>query len=137
MTALKAAEVAAFLAKPGAKQTIVLIFGPDAGLVRERVDAIIAKSVDDPRDPFSLARLDDTALADEPQRLVEEAHTVPLFGGRRAVWVKAGSRSIVSAVEILLAAPPGKDCTVVIEAGDLAKNSPLRVICEKSKDAAA
>jgi DNA polymerase-3 subunit delta len=137
MTALKSADIESYLAKPGAKQTIALIYGPDAGLVRERVDAIIAKSVDDPRDPFSLARLDDAALAEEPQRLVEEAHTVPLFGGRRAVWVRAGSRNIVSAVELLLAAPPAKDCMVVIEAGDLARNSPLRVVCEKSKDAAA
>src|SRR5205085_5329441 len=58
-------------------------------------------------------------------------------GGRRAVWVKAGSRSIVSAVEMLIAAPPSKDCMVVIEGGDLARNAPLRVICEKSKDAVA
>jgi DNA polymerase III subunit delta len=136
MTALKSADVEAYLAKPGAKQTIALIYGPDAGLVRERVDAIVAKSVDDPRDPFSLARLDDAALAEQPQRLVEEAQTFPLFGGRRTVWVKAGSRSIISAVEMLLATPPAKDCMVVIEAGDLARNSPLRVVCEKSKDAA-
>ena len=79
MTALKAAEVSTFIAKPGAKQTVVLIFGPDAGLVHERVEAILAKAVDDPRDPFSLARLDDAALADEPQRLVEEAHTICLL----------------------------------------------------------
>jgi DNA polymerase III subunit delta len=136
MTALKSADVESYLAKPGAKQTIALIYGPDAGLVRERVDTIIGRSVDDPRDPFSLARLDDAALADEPQRLVEEAHTFPLFGGRRAVWVRAGARNIVSAVEMLIGSPPAKDCLVVIEAGDLARNSPLRVICEKSKDAA-
>ncbi|HWM47591.1 MAG TPA: DNA polymerase III subunit delta [Xanthobacteraceae bacterium] len=137
MTALKSSDIEAFVAKPGARQTIVLVYGPDSGLVRERVDAILAKSVDDPRDPFSLARLDDAALADEPQRLVEEAHTIPLFGGRRAVWVKAGSRSIVAALELLIAAPPGKDCMVVIEAGDLARNAPLRALCEKAKEVAA
>lgn len=137
MTALKTGDFDGYLARPGAKQTIALIYGPDAGLVRERVDALIAKSVDDPRDPFSLARLDDAALAEQPQRLVEEAHTIPLFGGRRAVWVRAGARNIVGAVETLIAAPPAKDCMVVIEAGDLARSSPLRAICEKSKDVAA
>lgn len=137
MTALRASDVDSYLANPSARQRIALVFGPDAGLVRERVDAIIAKAVDDPRDPFSLARLDDAALADEPQRLVEEAHTIPLFGGRRAVWVKAGARNIVSAVELLVAAPPAKDCMVVIEAGDLSRSAPLRVVCEKAKDAAA
>jgi DNA polymerase III subunit delta len=137
MTALRAADVEGYLANPGAKQPIALIFGPDAGLVRERVEAIIAKAVDDPRDPFSLARLDDAALAEQPQRLVEEAHTIPLFGGRRAVWVKAGSRSIANAVDMLIASPPGKDCVVVIEAGDLARNAPLRAACEKAREVAA
>jgi len=30
--------------------------------------------------------LEADTLAEDPQRLVEEALTVPLFGGRRAVW---------------------------------------------------
>ena len=73
---------------------IVLIYGPDAGLVRERVDAMLANAVDDPNDPFSLARLEGDALADDPQRLVEEANTMPLFGGRRAVHVQAPAARI-------------------------------------------
>ena len=66
MTALKTGDFESYLAKPGAKQPIALIYGPDAGLVRERVEALIAKAVDDPRDPFSLARLDDAALSEQP-----------------------------------------------------------------------
>src|SRR5262249_54368910 len=65
-----------------------------------------------------------------------EANTVPLFGGRRAVWVKAGSRNFAAAVEALLkAASP--DCRVVIEAGDLKRNAPLRVVIERAANAAA
>src|SRR5262249_56144377 len=71
-----------------------------------------------------------------PPRLVEEANTIPLFGGRRAVWVKAGARNFAPAVEALVAAP-APDCRVVIEAGDLKRNAPLRVICERAKSAAA
>jgi DNA polymerase-3 subunit delta len=114
----------------------VLVYGPDAGLVRERTERIVHASVDDPRDPFALARLEGDDLASEPSRLYEEAHTVPLFGGRRAVWIKAGSRNFTAAVETMLAAPP-TDCRVVIEAGELRRNAPLRTICEKSKAAAA
>ena len=137
MVALKSSNIDAFVARPDPKRPIALVFGPDAGLVRERVDALIKSAVDDPTDPFALARVDGDALADEPTRLVEEAHTVPLFGGRRAVWVKAGGRSFVEAVETLLAAPPAADCRVVIEAGDLRRNAPLRALCEKSPVAAA
>jgi len=137
MVALKTGEIDGFIARPDTKRLIALVFGPDAGLVRERVDALIKSAVDDPADPFALARLDGDALADEPSRLVEEAHTIPLFGGRRAVWVRAGGRNFADAVEMLLAAPPAADCRIVIEAGDLRRNAPLRGLIEKSPIAAA
>jgi DNA polymerase-3 subunit delta len=136
MVAIKAADAEAFVARPDPARPIVLLFGPDAGLARERAERIIHASVDDPRDPFALARLEGDDLASEPSRLVEEAHTVPLFGGRRAVWVKAGNRNFTAAVEALLAAPP-TECRVLIEAGDLRRNAPLRTLCEKAKVAAA
>jgi DNA polymerase-3 subunit delta len=136
MTTIKAADVERFIAKPDPRQPILLVFGPDAGLVRERVDALVRASVDDPDDPFALARLEGEELAANPSRLVEEAHTVPLFGGRRAVLVKAGSRNIAPAVESVIAAP-SNECRIIIEAGDLKKSAPLRAICEKAKVAAA
>ena len=137
MVALKAADVDQFVARPDPAKPIALVFGPDAGLVRERADALIRSAVDDPRDPFALALLEGDALADEPERLVEEAHTVPLFGGRRAILVKGGGRNFSPAVERLLAAPPGVDCRVVIEAGDLKRAAPLRALCERAPIAAA
>jgi DNA polymerase-3 subunit delta len=136
MTALKAAQVDAFVARPDRARPVVLVFGPDAGLVRERAEALIRSAVDDPRDPFALARLAGDELAAEPMRLVEEANTIPLFGGRRAVWVKAGSRNFVPAVEALVAAA-SPDCRVVIEAGDLKRNAPLRMVCERAACAVA
>ncbi len=60
---------------------------------------------------------------------------MPLFGGRRAVWVKAGSRNFAAAVEAVVASPP-TDCRIVIEAGDLRRTAPVRAICEKAKCAA-
>ena len=136
MTAIKAAEVDRFIARPDAGTPILLVFGPDAGLVRERVDALVRASVDDPNDPFAFVRIEGEELSANPSRLVEEAHTVPLFGGRRAVLVKAGSRNIAGAVEAVVNAP-SNECRVIIEAGDLKRNAPLRALCEKAKVAAA
>ena len=136
MTAIKASEVDRFIAKPDAATPILLVFGPDAGLVRERVEALVRASVDDPNDPFALARIEGEELAADPARLIEEAHTVPLFGGRRAVLVKAGARNIAAAVERVIAAP-SPECRVIIEAGELRKSAPLRALCEKAKVAAA
>jgi DNA polymerase-3 subunit delta len=137
MVAFKAADVDAFVARPDADKPIVLVFGPDAGLVRERTAALVRAAVDDPGDPFGLAVLEGDILAEMPERLLEEAHTVPLLGGRRAVLVKAGGRNFAAAIERLLGAPPGIDCRIIIEAGDLKRGTPLRSLCERAPIAAA
>jgi DNA polymerase-3 subunit delta len=136
LVALKGRDIDAFLARPDAGRPIILLYGSDAGLVRERADALLASAVDDPNDPFSLVRLDGDELAAEPSRLVDEAMTVPLFGGRRAIRVRAGSRSFAAGVDTL-ADMPLKDCRIVIEAGELRPESPLRKACERAKTAVA
>jgi DNA polymerase III subunit delta len=136
LVALRGKEVDAFLARPDPGRPIILLYGPDAGLVRERADALLASAVDDPTDPFSLVRMDGDDLAAEPSRLVEEAMTVPLFGGRRAIRVRAGSKNFASGVDTL-ADSPLRDCRIVIEAGELRPESPLRKACERAKTAVA
>ncbi len=135
MVALKSRDADAFLARPGTAYPIILIYGPDAGLVRERIDALVKQSVDNPDDPFSFIRIEGDELAGNPQRLIEEASTIPLFGGRRAILVRAGSRNIMPAVEPLFSTQI-TDCRVLIEAGDLKRSAPLRTACERAKTAA-
>src|SRR4051812_9367772 len=101
MVALKNAEIDRLLARPDAAPAIVLVYGPDGGLVRERADALIRGSVDDPKDPFAMVRLDGDELAGDPVRLADEAQTIPMFGGRRAIHVRAGAKNIAPAVEPL------------------------------------
>jgi len=114
------AEKRSTLFSPGPTRDgrFILLYGPDSGLVRERAEALLASAVDDPNDPFSLVRLDGDELSADPSRLVDEAMTVPLFGGRRAIRVRAGSRSFASGVDTL-ADVALKDCRIVIEAGEL------------------
>ena len=136
MVALRGKDIDTYLARPDPARPIVLLYGPDAGLVRERAEALIKSVVDDPNDPFSYVKLDGDELSAEPSRLVDEAMTVPLFGGRRAIRVRAGSRSFAGGVDTL-AEMPLKDCRIVIEAGDLRAESPLRKACERAKTAVA
>lgn len=136
MVALRGKEIDAFLARPDPSRPIILLYGPDAGLVRERADALMASAVDDPNDPFSLVKMDGDELAAEPSRLVDEAMTVPLFGGRRAIRIRAGSRSFASGIDTL-SEMQLSDCRIVIEAGELRPDAPLRKACEKAKSAVA
>jgi DNA polymerase III subunit delta len=136
VAALRGKEVDSFLARPDPGRPIILLYGPDAGLVRERAQALISSAVDDPNDPFSLVKLEGDDLSAEPSRLIDEAMTVPLFGGRRAIRVRAGSRSFATGVE-KLAEISFRDCRIVIEAGELRPESPLRKVCERAKTAVA
>jgi DNA polymerase III subunit delta len=137
MVAIKTGDADAFIARPDPAKPVVLIYGPDTGLVHERAEALIKNAVDDPSDPFMLARIEADELSANPTRLAEEAQTIPMFGGRRAVWVRAGGRfNIVPSVEALLALPQC-DCLIVIEAGELRRGAALRNLCERAKQAAA
>jgi len=137
MTAIKASDVDRFISMPDAGMPIMLVYGPDAGLVRERVDALVKASVDDPNDPFALARIESEELSSNPGRLADEANTVPLFGGRRAVLLRVNSRhNILPSIEAVLE-PALRDCKVIVEAGELRKTAPLRALFEKTKNTAA
>src|SRR3954451_19093610 len=105
MVALRGKEIDSFLARPDPGRPIILLYGPDAGLVRERAEALIASAVDDPNNPFSLVRLDGDELSAEPSRLVDEAMTIPMFGGRRAIRGRTGSRSFATVVYTLADMP--------------------------------
>jgi DNA polymerase-3 subunit delta len=113
-----------------------LVFGTDIGLISERTRKIVRSTVSDPHDPFQLVRIDGDQLATDPLRLVDEAGTVGLFGGHRAIWIEAGLKNFAAAVEPLFANPP-LHCTLVIEAGGLKKDAPLRKLFERERTALA
>lgn len=138
MVALKAGEVERFVAAPPADVPLVLVFGPDAGLVSERAAMLAAAASGGVDDPFSLVKLDGGDVASDPVRLIDEAMTVPLFGGRRVVWVRDGAgRNLSPAVEPLLGQIDPTNAFVVIEAGDLKKGTGLRKKIEGDRQAVA
>ncbi|MEO0637139.1 MAG: DNA polymerase III subunit delta [Pseudomonadota bacterium] len=130
MAARKAHEVDAYLAKPDPAHCVFLLYGPDAGLVAERGQGLINWLGIDQADPFSLIKLDGDTM-DGPSALVEEAHTVAMFGGgKRALRFRPGGmRNPADAIKPLKDNPPD-DAIVVVEAGDLAKGHALRKAVE-------
>jgi DNA polymerase-3 subunit delta len=132
MVAVKNRDAERFIAAPPAPVFLFLVHGSDAGLARERALRIAEKRVDDRRDPFQCVEMSGDAIAADPLSLLDEANTTPLFGGRRAVLADVGSKSIAPAVERLIAAPP-KDCSVILIAGALKRDAPLRKLVENAK----
>ncbi|MEQ8696768.1 MAG: DNA polymerase III subunit delta, partial [Bauldia litoralis] len=80
---IPAARVADFVAKPDPAALIVLVYGPDGGLVHERADALARAVVEDPKDPFRIVHIGDKELTDDPAKLSDEAAAIAFGGGRR------------------------------------------------------
>ena len=131
----KARDVEAFLNNPDFAQKVVLLYGPDQGLVAERADLLAKKTGIDLKDPFSLIRIDADEAAADAARLTDEAHTIGMFGGKRLIRVSGSTRrDLGKAIKPVLDTPP-EDAILLIEAGDLRKNSGLVQMLEKSKQA--
>src|SRR5690606_22080860 len=138
MAQQKAHEVDLWLKRPDPAVRIVLVYGPDRGLVSERAGLFVKQLGLDADDPFSSVRLEASELDAAPGRLNDEAGTVPMFSDRRLIWIKGAGAHRQLADEIkLLAVDPPRDAIIVIEAGDLKKGSPLRSSVETAAAAMA
>ncbi|MEM1103548.1 MAG: DNA polymerase III subunit delta [Pseudomonadota bacterium] len=141
MAALKAHAVEAFVAKPDANIPALLLYGPDAGAVRERSDALAARVSPDRSSAFNYAELTDADLKADPARLMDEAAAIAMFGGGRVVRVRTKGDASAGIFEALLKALGDGTFTaealIIVEAGELAKTSKLRKAFEGAKRALA
>jgi len=138
MAQKKGYEVDSWLAKPDPSMTIVLLYGPDRGLVAERAKTFATKTGLPLDDPFSVVKLDGAEVDRDEGRLLDEARTVPMFSDRRLLWVRNASGQKALADDIkALTAEPARDAIILIEAGDLKKGAGLRAIVEGAGNAIA
>ncbi len=131
MSALKAHEVARFLARPDLTEGIFLAYGPDTGLVRETAQKLIRALTGDDPESASLVVLDGSEVDADPSILAVEAKTISLFGGKRIVRVRGATKSLVMTLTELRDDPGG--AAIVLEAGNLAPKDALRALVEAAK----
>ncbi len=125
---IDAARIDSFLKNPGAT-SVVLIYGPDSGLVSERALTLVKSVLGNMDDPFRYAEITDSS------RLLEEATAASLTGGRRVVRLRDAGETALKPTEALLKNPA--DALVILEAGELPPKSKLRALAEKSPATAA
>lgn len=132
MTALKRpAEVERFIQNPDPAVLFALIYGPDPGLVNERVRNLVRNVAGSLDDPFSIVRLNESDLSGDPGRLSDEANALTFGGSRRIVWIDAAGQSTAKAIEVL--ADSATQALVVIAADNLKPSSKLRKFAETKK----
>jgi DNA polymerase III subunit delta len=133
---LDARSVAGFLKRPDPAIRAVLLYGPDAGLVKERAEILARTVVEDLSDPFRVVELSGDTVADDPARLADEAAAIAMTGGRRVVRIRDAGNDTTPAFDSFLGHPMG-DALIVAEAGELDGRSVLRKLFEKVGNAAA
>ena len=133
MVAIKTYEADRFIASRAPHIYLCLVHGTDAGLISERARLLVRNFASG---DTQLIQMNGDDIASDPLLLIDEANSMGLFGGKRAILISAGSKVFVGALESLIAAPPS-DCLVVIEAGSLKKDNALRKLVERLREGAA
>jgi DNA polymerase-3 subunit delta len=136
MTAYKAHQAARLIEAPPSTIHGYLIYGTDPGQVGERTHALARRLSEMSSPPGEIIKLHDYDLAQSPGRLLTEAQTLPMFGGRKVVWVKAGQHLDNGQLEELFGSG-APEASVIVEAGNLKKESKLRQFFERRSALAA
>ncbi len=126
---IDARGTSAFLRDPGAAR-LVLLYGDDEGLIRERAQALTKCIAGTLNDPFRVAELD----RDGWPQIGGEMAALSMIGGRRVIRVREVTDAIVPF--LLAALKTAGDALIVLEAPALGRGK-LRTLAENTQDAAA
>ena len=116
------------------------MYGPDSGLVRERISEVVDKIADDPTDPFTVADFPPSVLTKGSVRLVDEVLAISFAGGRRVLTVREAGDEVTEAVSAVLENEAGRHelaALVIVGAGNLTPRSSLRRLFEGDDACAA
>ncbi len=133
---ISARNVDGFLAGIDESLAAVLIYGPDAGLVRERGDRLATSVAGDATDPFRVSEVTPERLRDRPSLLLDEAAALTFGGGRRIVRLRSATDQQSDIVSSFLDSPGGGGL-LIAESDELGPRSSLRQLFETAANAAA
>lgn len=137
MAQKKASQVDSFIARPEKTIQLILLYGPDQGLVSERADKLSSSLGFDNADPMSNLRFEADDIASDQGRLADEAFAISMFGDSKLIRIRGTTRkNLLPALKPVLDSPLQK-CWIIFEGGDLKRDSALRKLVEKSATAMA
>jgi DNA polymerase-3 subunit delta len=132
MVAVSHHEAERFLAARNDACFVLLVFGGDRGLVSERSLQITRSQT-----AVQIIDISGDVIATDPLVLIDEANAIDLFEqSNRIIRINVASKSPLPALELISRAPP-KKCLIVLEAGDLRRDAPLRKWAEAQDFSAA
>lgn len=132
MVSIKAARVARYVQKPDPQTKAFLLYGTDAGLIRERGAALCETLQAQLPDRPEFIRLNEDDLATDPDRLAVEAQTVSMFSPAKMLRARISGRTVTDLAKFPWNEVPDS-VRIVIEAGNLKPDIKLRKLFEADK----
>lgn len=141
---IKSAQINGFLQSPTKSLRVILIYGPDRGLVAERTRDLVKYYAGALDDAFNIARMNGSDLTSDNNPLFDEYLSLPMFpstaaDGRalqKTVWIFDDGSQIQKQIGSLLNDKQDGNI-IIIEGRDLKKSSALVKLCIKHKLAAS
>ncbi len=129
-------QIDGFLKSPDKTARVILVYGPDQGLVKERAKMISLTIVPDLNDPFNAAHLTGELIEGDPSRFFDEVNAQSLMGGTRLIRVTDVDNKFAVHLKDWLKSNPSEGAVVVVEGGALGPRDALRKSCEEAQNAA-
>lgn len=124
-----------FLKRP-TQSAGVLIYGPDEGLVRERVKTIIHAVLGENPDPFAIIELNGASFKENETRLFEECAAMGFLVSKRVIVLRDVPEKIAKDVEAVIPTLDASTYLIVAE-GELTPRAPMRQLFEQHQKLAA
>ncbi len=129
MVSVASKDVETFVKSGFTRFALILVYGPDEGLVSERAQSIATATVGG--DSSNIMRFDGDEISNDPMRLADEANAISMFGGMRAIRIRSGSKNLSEALDPVFSTVP-VDARIIIEAGDIKPTHYLRKLFDKA-----
>ena len=126
-----AKDMPGFLKTTGGKSKAALIFGPDSGLISERLKEIALTIVKDIKDPFNVGEIQMEQTKENPGIIAQELSALSFTGERRLVILKNATDTATPLVKEAL--DNSGNSFLIITADELGTRSSLRQYFERDE----
>ncbi len=137
MVAIKAQGVDAFLSNIAPEIAAVVVYGTDAGRVTVQAARAAKSLAARIGEDTEVLRLEDADLEADPDRLIVELQTIPMFGGGKVIRALQGRRINGPLIKSILEDSAPAAAALVVEAGNLKPSDAMRKAAEACTWAAA
>ncbi len=124
-----------FIQKPSSDIRVVVIYGPNLGLIGEYYEKAFTKITKNNNDPFNIITLSSNSFKENSSVLMDEVSSFSLLGGSKSIFIKEIDATIKNSLKEYLKNPI-EESLVIINAGDLKNSDSLITSLKKAKNAA-